>query len=74
MSHSFLCLFFWPQPFVFQVKELLTSFGPLKAFNLVKDSATGLSKGYAFCEYVDVNLNDQVRGPAEKKWLQGSCG
>lgn len=46
--------------FVWQVKELLTSFGPLKAFNLVKDSATGLSKGYAFCEYVDVNLNDQV--------------
>lgn len=45
---------------VSQVKELLTSFGPLKAFNLVKDSATGLSKGYAFCEYVDVNLNDQV--------------
>lgn len=50
---SFFC-------FVWQVKELLTSFGPLKAFNLVKDSATGLSKGYAFCEYVDVNLNDQV--------------
>lgn len=46
--------------YVCQVKELLTSFGPLKAFNLVKDSATGLSKGYAFCEYVDVNLNDQV--------------
>ncbi|KAG5842500.1 hypothetical protein ANANG_G00178290 [Anguilla anguilla] len=43
-----------------KVKELLTSFGPLKAFNLVKDSATGLSKGYAFCEYVDVNLNDQA--------------
>jgi len=43
-----------------QVKELLTSFGPLKAFNLVKDSATGLSKGYAFCEYVDVNVNDQA--------------
>lgn len=49
------------ETFVIQVKELLTSFGPLKAFNLVKDSATGLSKGYAFCEYVDVNLNDQVR-------------
>lgn len=31
-----------------QVKELLTSFGLLKAFNLVKDSATGLSKDYAF--------------------------
>lgn len=43
-----------------QVKELLTSFGPLKAFNLVKDSATGLSKGYAFCEYVDLNISDQV--------------
>uniref|UniRef100_A0A8B9KBY0 Splicing factor U2AF subunit n=1 Tax=Astyanax mexicanus TaxID=7994 RepID=A0A8B9KBY0_ASTMX len=43
-----------------QVKELLTSFGPLKAFNLVKDSATGLSKGYAFCEYVDVNISDQA--------------
>ncbi|XP_033756528.1 splicing factor U2AF 50 kDa subunit-like isoform X1 [Pecten maximus] len=43
-----------------QVKELLTSFGPLKAFNLVKDSATGLSKGYAFCEYVDVTITDQA--------------
>lgn len=51
---------------VSQVKELLTSFGPLKAFNLVKDSATGLSKGYAFCEYVDVNLNDQV---TQKKFI-----
>ena len=50
----------------FQVKELLTSFGPLKAFNLVKDSATGLSKGYAFCEYVDVNLNDQVTVAASR--------
>ncbi|XP_064606448.1 splicing factor U2AF 50 kDa subunit-like [Liolophura sinensis] len=43
-----------------QVKELLTSFGPLKAFNLVKDSATGLSKGYAFCEYVDILVTDQA--------------
>merc|ERR1712004_111875 len=43
-----------------QVKELLTSFGPLKAFNLVKDSATGLSKGYAFCEYVDPGITDQA--------------
>ncbi|XP_057645678.1 splicing factor U2AF 65 kDa subunit-like isoform X1 [Chionomys nivalis] len=43
-----------------QVKELLTSFGPLKAFNLVKDSATGLSKGYAFCEYVDISVTDQA--------------
>lgn len=50
----------WLMP-SFQVKELLMSFGQLRAFNLVKDSATGLSKGYAFCEYVDVSLTDQVR-------------
>jgi len=43
-----------------QVKELLVSFGPLRAFNLVKDSATGLSKGYAFCEYVDTGVTDQA--------------
>lgn len=40
--------------------ELLMSFGQLRAFNLVKDSATGLSKGYAFCEYVDISITDQV--------------
>lgn len=45
---------------VVQVKELLMSFGQLRAFNLVKDSATGLSKGYAFCEYVDVSMTDQA--------------
>lgn len=43
-----------------QVKELLTSFGALKAFNLVKDAATGLSKGYAFCEYLDSTATDQA--------------
>lgn len=55
-----------------QVKELLLSFGQLRAFNLVKDAATGLSKGYAFAEYVDFNITDQVRpvngirsGPSE---------
>lgn len=37
------------------------SFGQLRAFNLVKDSATGLSKGYAFCEYVDISITDQVK-------------
>lgn len=41
-----------------QVKELMMSFGQLRAFNLVKDSATGLSKGYAFCEYVDISQTD----------------
>lgn len=43
-----------------QVKELLMTFGPLRAFNLVKDTATGLSKGYAFCEYSEVYITDQA--------------
>jgi len=43
-----------------QVKELLTSFGQLKAFNLVKDLGSGLSKGYAFCEYRDGTITDQA--------------
>lgn len=43
-----------------QVKELLLSFGQLKAFNLVKDAATGLSKGYAFAEYIDYGITDQA--------------
>lgn len=43
-----------------QVKELLTSFGPLKAFNLVKDSVTSMSRGYAFCEYLDPLVTDQA--------------
>jgi len=41
-----------------QVKELFTSFGQLKSFNLVKDSTTGLSKGYAFFEYLDISITD----------------
>ena len=45
----------------FQVKELLTAFGPLKAFNLVKDSVTATSRGYAFCEYLDPLITEQVR-------------
>merc|ERR1712080_543058 len=43
-----------------QVKELLTSFGQLKAFNLVKDVTSGLSKGYAFAEYLDGGVTDQA--------------
>lgn len=43
-----------------QVKELLQSFGPLRGFNLVKDSTTGVSKGFAFCEYADVAITDQA--------------
>merc|ERR1711936_344756 len=40
--------------------ELLTSFGQLKAFNLVKDMTSGLSKGYAFAEYLDGTITDQA--------------
>jgi len=43
-----------------QVRELLTSFGQLKSFNLVKDATTGLSKGYAFCEYLDAGITDDA--------------
>lgn len=32
----------------------------MKAFNLVKDAATGLSKGYAFAEYVEFAITDQA--------------
>jgi len=43
-----------------QIKELLVSFGPLAAFNLVRDTATGLPKGFAFCEYADTSVTDQA--------------
>lgn len=36
-----------------EIKELLSAFGPLKAFHLVKESGSSLSKGYAFCEYLN---------------------
>jgi len=43
-----------------QVKELLISFGPLRAFNLVKDANNGTSKGYAFAEYADYGVTDSA--------------
>jgi len=43
-----------------QVKELLSSFGQLKSFNLVKDSTTGASKGYAFFEYTEGGVTDKA--------------
>lgn len=43
-----------------QVTEMLVPFGMLKAFNLVMDRATGNSRGYAFCEFVDVAITDNV--------------
>uniref|UniRef100_A0A7S3END1 RRM domain-containing protein n=1 Tax=Rhodosorus marinus TaxID=101924 RepID=A0A7S3END1_9RHOD len=41
-----------------QIKELLQAYGPLGAFNLIKDANTGLSKGYAFFEYQDPSIID----------------
>ncbi|OLY83891.1 Splicing factor U2AF 50 kDa subunit [Smittium mucronatum] len=43
-----------------QVIELLLTFGQLKAFILIKDNMTGMSKGFAFCEYVDSSVTDIV--------------
>jgi splicing factor U2AF subunit len=41
-----------------EIKELLTLFGKLKSFNLVRDSVTSVSKGFAFCEYFDPSHTD----------------
>ncbi|XP_017033632.1 splicing factor U2AF 50 kDa subunit-like isoform X1 [Drosophila kikkawai] len=51
-----------------QVKELLLPFGKLRAFKHVKDLQTGKSKGFAFCEYEDVGVTDQVVDALN--WLQ----
>jgi len=42
-----------------QVIELLKSFGELRSFNLVREAGVnGMSKGFAFCEYVDPALTE----------------
>ncbi|KAL0299420.1 UNVERIFIED_CONTAM: Splicing factor U2af large subunit B [Sesamum radiatum] len=43
---------------IFEIRELLESFGPLRGFDLVKDRETGNSKGYAFCVYQDLSVTD----------------
>lgn len=43
-----------------QIKELLSTFGPLRAFNLIRDPITMASKGYAFCEYLDPAITEQA--------------
>lgn len=46
-----------------EVKDLLQAFGALKAFHLVKDKDTGVSKGFAFFEYADGSVTDEaIRG------------
>eukprot|EP00903_Cladosiphon_okamuranus_P010716 g10128.t1 len=39
-----------------QVRELLSAFGPLKSFHLVRDPGSPTSKGYGFCEYLDASV------------------
>lgn len=43
-----------------EVKSLLSTFGQLKSFNLVRDTVNGTSKRYAFCEYVDPSVTDKA--------------
>lgn len=43
-----------------QIKEILSSFGQLRAFNLIRDPCTLASKGYAFCEYLDPAITEQA--------------
>jgi len=43
------------------VKKLVTSFGPLRAFSLVKDIKSGQSKGFAFFSYQDTSVTDIAR-------------
>jgi splicing factor U2AF subunit len=41
-----------------ELKELASQFGPLKAFNLVRDLSTGISKGYAFMSYINADVTE----------------
>lgn len=43
-----------------QVRELVETFGQLKAFVLVKDTSTEQHRGIAFCEYSDPDIVDHV--------------
>lgn len=43
-----------------QVKGLLQSYGELAAFNLIKEPTSGMSKGFAFFEYVDNSVVDEA--------------
>mmetsp|Transcript_13062 Transcript_13062/g.21156 ORF Transcript_13062/g.21156 Transcript_13062/m.21156 type:complete len:547 (+) Transcript_13062:151-1791(+) len=41
-----------------QIIELLSAFGKLKALKVIKEPATGKSKGFCFCEYKDPSVTD----------------
>jgi splicing factor U2AF 65 kDa subunit len=41
-----------------QVRELVSTFGALKGFNLVKDARTGVSKGFCFFQFEDPSVTE----------------
>jgi splicing factor U2AF 65 kDa subunit len=42
------------------VKVILSKYGLLKSFHLVKDQGEILSRGYAFCEYQDQESTNEA--------------
>lgn len=45
-----------------QITNLLLRYGKLKSFYLVKDNNSGLSKGFAFCEYMtDIGVQNACK-------------
>ncbi|TKX23344.1 RNA recognition motif-containing protein 10 [Elsinoe australis] len=66
-----------------QVKELVSAFGALKSYVLVKDADSGSSRGVAFCEYVDAagitdtaieSLNGMELGDSKIKLFRACVG
>ncbi|PNS20868.1 hypothetical protein CAC42_2799 [Sphaceloma murrayae] len=66
-----------------QVRELVSAFGQLKSYVLVKDADTGASRGVAFCEYVDAagitdtaieSLNGMELGESKIKLFRACIG
>ena len=66
-----------------QVQELLVSFGELKNFVLVKDTASDQNRGIAFCEYADAagatdiaveSLNGMELGDSKLRVQRASIG
>lgn len=43
-----------------EVKELLSAYGELKSFHLVRDQVTSVSKGFCFFEYKETDITDDA--------------
>jgi splicing factor U2AF 65 kDa subunit len=54
-----------------EVKELLASFGALRAFHLVTDGGNGPSRGFGFCEYLDPSVTNAACEGLNDTLLQG---